>query len=394
VIDEEAVRAETPGCLDRVFLDSAGSSLPPQRVVRAVVAHLEREAEVGGYRAAAERATDLDELKRSLGRLLGGEAASIALMDSCTRAWTQFLRAIPFAAGDRVLIGHTEYANNALNLLRLARTEEVSIEVVPESSAGGIDLDGLSEVMDERVRLVSLVHMPSNSGLVTPVREVSDIAHASGALVLLDACQSVGQRPVDVTDLDVDGLAGTGRKWLRGPRGTGFLFVRPGLEELLEPAVLDQRGATWSSPRGFTVRCDATRFELSESNVAAQLGLKTAVDYLLQLSPAAVQSAVIGKSDRLRTGLRSIAGVSLHDLGRESSGIVSFTIAGITPETAKEELWKLGVTVASSPRATTLLDMTSRGLDGVVRASPHYFVSDAQIDQALAAVSTLASRSG
>jgi cysteine desulfurase len=247
-------------------------------------------------------------------------------------------------------------------------------------------------MMDERVRLVSVVHVPSNSGVVNAVREIADIAHNWGALVLLDACQSIGQRIVDVAELGVDGLAGTGRKWLRGPRGTGFLYVRPGLEDLLEPAVVDQRGATWSSPRGITVHEGATRFELSEANVAAQLGLKAAVDYLLELSAADVQSTVTRKAERLRSGLGSQPGVTVHDIGQPRSGIVSFTIAGTDPRAAKEMLWHRGVIVAVSPRTTTLLDMTDRGLDSVIRASPHYFVSDAQVDQAVAAVGLLASR--
>jgi cysteine desulfurase / selenocysteine lyase len=242
------------------------------------------------------------------------------------------------------------------------------------------------------VRLVSVVHVPNHSGVVTPVREIADIAHTWGALVLLDACQSVGQRIVDVAQLGVDGLAGTGRKWLRGPRGTGFLFVRSELEDLLEPAVLDQRGATWSSPGGITVQNGAIRFELSEANVAAQLGLKAAVDYFLELSAPAVQATVTRKAERLRTGLGSQPGVTVHDIGQPQSGIVAFTIAGTEPAAAKERLWDLGVVVASSPRTTTLLDMTDRGLDGVIRASPHYFVSDAQIDQAVEAVGLLASR--
>ena len=244
--------------------------------------------------------------------------------------------------------------------------------------------------MDERVRLVSVVHVPNNGGLVNPVREIAEIAHAHGALVLLDASQSVGQLVTDVRDLAVDGLAGTGRKWLRGPRGTGFLFVRPGLERMLEPAVLDQRGATWLSPQSYEWRDDAT--QLSESNIAALLGLKAAVEYVLELSPAAVQSSVSSKAEHLRSGLASIAGVKVHDLGRVRSGIVSFTVAGIHPVAAREQLWGLGIAVASIERSNTLLDMAERHLEGIVRASPHYFVANDQLDEALQAVGRLAAR--
>ena len=196
--------------------------------------------------------------------------------------------------------------------------------------------------------------------LVNPVREIAEIAHNHGALVLLDACQSVGQLEIDVERLQVDGLAATGRKWLRGPRGTGFLFVRPGLESVLRPAVLDLRGATWSQPLSYHIAHDATRFELSEANVAAQLGLKAAVDYLLELGQADVQAAILSKAEYLRRGLNSITGIHLHGDGRVQSGIVSFTLDGVDATEVQQTLWTMGVTVATVDRSTALLDMSAR----------------------------------
>ena len=390
MLDEEAVRAETPGSRDRVFLDSAGSSLPPRRVVAAMEDHLRLEAVVGGYRAAAERSVELAGLPASLGRLLGCDAGSLALTDSATRSWTQFFGAVRLRRGDRILIGESEYASNALTALSRARATGARIDIVPSGVEGDIDLNRLAEMMDGRVRLVSVVHAPSNGGLINPVAEVSRIAHAHEALVLLDACQSVGQLEVDVTQLGVDGLVGTGRKWLRGPRGTGFLYVRPGLEQVLQPAALDLRGGLWTAPRSFEVRADAARFELAEASMAARLGLKAAVDYLLELGAGAVRTAVLGRAEHLRRGLRTIPGVQVHDRGRARSGIVSFTVDGVPAADVRDRLWRAGVTVATSERSATLLDMTARGLSSVVRASAHYFVTHAQLDQALAAVADVA----
>lgn len=389
MIDLAEERAQTPGCLAQVFLDSAGSALPPTHVVDTVVAHLRREAEVGGYRAAEERTEDLAALPAALGRLLGCGPDELALTDSATRAWNQFVTAVPWRPGDRVLIAGTEYASNAIALLQRARVVGVSVEVVPSDASGVIDLDALDTLLDERVRLVSLVHVPTNSGQVAPVAEVVRRAHRVGALVLLDACQSVGQLAIDVRELGVDALSATGRKWLRAPRGTGFLFVRHGLLDELEPAAADLRGATWTAGAAYELAAGARRFELWESDVAGRLGLRAAVEHLLRLGPADVEQAVRRNATALRTALADVSGVQIHDRGPDLSGIVSFTVEGLAPEAIQERLRDARVTVSVSGASSTLLDMEHRGLDAVVRASPHYFVSPEDLGAAAAAVGRL-----
>lgn len=390
MLDLQQARRDTPGCFDKVFLDSAGSSLPPTPVLDTVVEHLRREAEVGGYVAADERLDDLAAVKDSIGRLLGVDASSVALTDSATRSWTSFFYSVPLAPGDRVLLSQAEYAANAVAALQRARATGARVEVVPSDDTGCIDLEALDALLDERVRIVSLVHAPTNGGLVNPVREVADAAHAVGALVLLDACQSVGQLPVSVPELDVDAMSATGRKWLRGPRGTGLLYVRPRLIPQLEPAVIDLHSATWTAPDTFELAPDATRFELWEADVAARLGLGAAVDYLLGLGVDAVTDAIAYRAEHTREGLERIPGVRVHDLGAQRSGIVSFTVDGREPAAVRAALAEQSMTVTVSHRSSTLLDMSTRNLDAVVRASPHYFVSPADVDRFLAAVRRLA----
>lgn len=389
-MDWERIAADTPGAAGQVFLDSAGSSLPATPVLDTVIGHLRREAEIGGYRAAAERAEDLDRVKVSLGALLGAPPRAVALTDSATRAWAQVFYAIPLKPGEKILLSGVEYASNAVAALHRAQTEGAVVEVVPSDPAGQIDLDALAGMLDERVRIVSLVHVPSNGGLVNPVREVVELAHAQGALVLLDACQSVGQLRVDVTELGVDALSGTGRKWLRAPRGTGFLYVRPDLISSLAPPVIDLHSAAWRSRHSYALREDATRFELWECNVAARLGLGAAVDYLLGLGIDEVAHAVGARAERLRTALAEIPEVRIRDLGRERCGIVSFTVDGLDPATVRDTLVELDVTVTISPSTSTLLDMQARGLPAVVRASPHYFVRPGQLDSAITAIAAIA----
>lgn len=390
MVDEQRVRRDTPGVgTGSVFLDSAGSSLPPRVVTETVIAHLRREAEVGGYRAANERLAELAGVKDAIADLLGTTADTIALSDSATRAWTDFFYAVPLRPGDRILISGADYGSNAIAALQRARATGARVEQIPSDGVGRLDLDALARMMDERVRLVSLLHVPTNGGLVNPVAEAARIARGSGALVLLDACQSAGQLPLDVTELGVDALSATGRKWLRGPRGTGFLYLRPELAASMEPGRLDLHSAQWTDPDDYRMAPDATRFEFWEHDVAARLGLGAAVRYLLDLGPDQVYAAIAERADRLRTALGELPRVTVRDLGVQHSGIVSFTVDGIAPVAVRDRLLDKDITVTVSQRGSTLLDMSARGLDSVVRASPHCFVSRAELDRFVAAVAAL-----
>lgn len=389
MLDLERLRLDTPGCLERVFLDSAGSSLPPQPVLATVIGHLRREAEVGGYVAAAERADDLAAVRDSIARLIGAAAPEIALVDSATRAWCDFFTSIPLGPGDRVLLSQVEYASNAITALHRAQETGAVVDVVPSDPTGRIDLDALEAMLDDRVKLVSLVHVPTNGGLINPVREVVELAHRHGALVLLDACQSIGQIPIDVGELGVDALSATGRKWLRGPRGTGFLYLRGNLTRELKPAAMDLHGAQWLSPTEYLPAADASRFELWECDVAARLGLGVAVDYLMGIGIDYAASRIAASAERIRGELDALPGVQVHDLGTDHCGIVTFTIDGEEPASIRDRLADSRITVTVSGRSSTLLDMSARGLDAVVRASPHYFVSDGDLARFVEAVAQL-----
>ncbi|MCP2291032.1 aminotransferase class V-fold PLP-dependent enzyme [Nocardia amikacinitolerans] len=392
MLDETRVREDTPGCrpdAGLVFLDSAGSSLPPRIVLDTVVDHLRREAEIGGYRAANERLDDLASVKTAIGALINADPSAIALSDSATRSWADFFYSVPLGPGDRVLISGSDYASNAIAAIQRARAVGATVEQIPSDGSGQLDLDAMAELVDERVKLVSVLHAPTNGGLVNPAAEATRIAHSVGALVLLDACQSAGQIPIDVAELGVDALSVTGRKWLRGPRGTGFLYVRPELAATMEPQRLDLHSAEWTGPEEYRLAPDASRFEFWECDVAARLGLGAAVRYLLDLGPEDVYAAIGARAEYLRKALPEIDGVTVRDNGVRHSGIVSFTVDGVAAAEVRDRLAAQNITVTVSFASSTLLDMTARGLDAVVRASPHCFVSFDELDRFVAAVAAL-----
>ncbi len=371
---------------DLIFLDSAGSSIPPTEVVDEVVGHLRLETEIGGYRAAAERRDDLEAGYGVLAELFGVAPTEIAFTDSATRSWLTAFDAVPLVRGDRVLVTEVEYGGNAVPMLRRAEETGATIEVMRSDRHGQVDVEALE--LDDRVKLVSLVHVPTNSGLVNPVNEVTSRAREVGALVLLDACQSTGQ--LDLRGLDYDLLACTGRKWLRGPRGTGALVVKNDVRPRLRPRLFDHSGAEWTGPDRYEPRNDARWFELWEYNVADRLGLIAAAKYAQALGLDVIEAEVTARAKRLREGLASIPGITVRDLGERQSGIVTFTSEKVPATELKDRLWDQRVAVTVSQLGSTRFDMTRRGLDEVVRASPHYFVTTEEIDQALERISTSA----
>jgi selenocysteine lyase/cysteine desulfurase len=372
-IDVERARTETPGCREVIHLNNAGAALMPVPVLERTIAYLKLESRIGGYEAAAREADGLAAVYGSAARLLGCGVDEIAVVDSATRAWTMACYAIPFQPGDRILTSTAEYASNFIAYLQLAQRYGVRVEVVPNDETGQLSVAALRELIDDRVRLISLTHIPTNGGLVNPAAEVGAVAREAGVLYLLDACQSGGQLPLDVDEIGCDMLSITGRKYLRGPRGTGLLYVRRTVLDELVPPVLDLHSAQWTSRDTYEMRPDARRFETWEYNVAAKLGLGAAIDYALGWGLPAIRDRIYELANDLRGRLADLPGVRVHDIGAEKCGIVTFTVAGMPPQQVKEMLARQAVNVSVTRAPSTRLDMEERGLDELVRASVHYY---------------------
>lgn len=387
--DLQRARRETPACATVLHLNNAGAALMPQPVVDATVSHLQLEAAIGGYEAAGRAADRLEQVYGSVARLIGCGPDEVAIVENATRAWDLAFYAIPFRPGDRILTCMAEYGSNYIAYLQVARRTGAVVEVIPNDEYGQISLTALRNAIDDRVKLISISHIPTNGGLVNPAAAVGRIAREAGVLYLLDACQSVGQLPVNVDEIGCDLLSATGRKYLRGPRGTGFLYARRSVLEQLEPPFLDIHAADWVSRDAYQVRPDARRFENWECYVAGKLGLGAAVDYALGWGMDAIWDRISALADRLRAGLAELPGVTVRDLGRQQCGIVTFTAAGHDPDRIQPQLAAQGINVSVSHPGSTRLDMEARGLSSLVRASVHYYNSEDEIDRFCAAVGAL-----
>lgn len=392
MLDIDKLRAETPGADGVVHFNNAGASLMPAPVRDTVLDYIAREAEIGGYEAAAEHWDRLEGVYDSLARLLNARREEIAVVENATRAWDMAFYSLPLGRGDKVLTAEAEYASNYIAYLQVARRTGAEIVPIPNDEAGQLDTGALARAIDDRVKLISVTHIPTNGGLVNPAAEIGRIAREAGVPYLLDACQSAGQMPLDVGAIGCDMLTATSRKFLRGPRGVGFLYVRKEMIEKLEPPFLDLHAATWAAPDRIEIREDARRFETWECNWAGKVGLGVAVDYALALGLEPIWQHIETLAAALRDGLDAIPGAAVRDLGDVRCGIVSFTIDGWDNSALKQALSDKGINIAVSPGNFTLLDMTARGLSDLARASVHYYNTEAEVAQFCGAVEDLSKR--
>jgi cysteine desulfurase/selenocysteine lyase len=388
-IDVQRARRETPGCENVLHFNNAGAALMPQPVLQATIGHLQLEALIGGYEAAAQAHAAVEHVYDAAATLLGCRRDEIAVVENATRAWDMAFYAVPLGPGDRILTAVAEYASNYIAFLQVARKTGAVVQVIPNDASGQLSVDALRRAMDDRVKLIAMTHVPTNGGLVNPAAAVGQVAREARVLFLLDACQSVGQMPVDVETIGCDMLSATGRKYLRGPRGTGFLYVRREVLERLEPPFLDLHAAQWVAPERFDICQDARRFENWEAYYAGKIGLGVAIDYALQWGVEAIWARISRLADDLRQRLSSIPGVTVTDQGAECCGIVSFFMAGKEAEVVQRRLADARINVSVSRIASTRLDMEARALPDLVRASVHYYNTEAEIERFCATLSAI-----
>jgi selenocysteine lyase/cysteine desulfurase len=380
MIDIEKVRRDTPSCEAVLHFNNAGSSLMPKPVFQALQGVLRDENEVGGYEAERRANDDIAAFYTEFAALLSCAPHEIAYVENATRAWDMAFYGLKLEKGDRVITHGSEYSSNYLALLQQSRRLGFEIDLVPSDASGQIDVDALDQLIVPDTKLIAITHVPTQGGLVNPAAKVGKIAKKYGVLYLLDACQSVGQIDVDVAEIGCDVLSGTGRKFLRGPRGTGFLYVRKGIIDQIDPPFIDLRSATWTGANSFEFAEGAKRFENWESYVAGRVGLMTAVKYARSIGLNNIEARVDDLAQNLRTRLSSLKGVEVHDLGEKKCGIVTFTKTGANPLEMADALRHSGINVSVSKMTSARLDLEPRNLSALTRASVHYFNTEIEID--------------
>ena len=382
--DIARLRADTPGCGRVVHLNNAGAALPPAIVTDTVVEHLRLEEQIGGYEAHAAAQERMEAVYDSVARLVGSRPDQVALVESATEGWSRAFQAVHFTRGfrpgDRLLASGAEYASNVLPLLQVASRTGAKVEFIPDDASGCVDVAAFTSMLDSDVALVAITHCPSQNGLVNDVAGIGAALRGSDAWYLVDACQSAGQLPLDTSAIGADFVSATGRKFLRGPRGTGFLYASERATTELEPFPLDLHSATWESG-GYTIAAGARRFEYWERSYAALLGLGAAVDYALDLGIDAIAARIGELAAHARESLSAIDGVIVRDRGVARSGIVTFTHDGVLAPELVRQITAAGINVSLSTPDYARRDFDAHGITSQVRVSPHAYNTTEEIDK-------------
>ena len=389
-------RDDTPGCGNHIHLNNASAGLMPRPVLDAIVQHLNREANVGGYESADDAGVAVAEAYAQVSKILNAQPRNVAIVENSTVAFFQALSAFDFKPGDIIVTTRNDYISNQLAYLSLARRHGLEVRRAEDLASGGADPQSVEELLrDPHVRLLAVTWVPTNSGLMQPVETLGNIAEASGVPYLVDACQAVGQIPIDVFKLKCDFLSATARKFLRGPRGIGFLYVSDrALKRGDFPLYIDMRGADWVSADTFRPAPDARRFENWEFPYSLVLGLGEAARYALHVGidrggERARQLAAV-----LREKLKAVPGVRVLDRGNQLAAIVTIAFAGWDATELSERLRKRGINTSASLRAYAVIDMDEKRASSALRLSPHYYNTEDELNSAVEALQSLTARAG
>lgn len=389
-MDVEQIRKDTPGCEKKVHFNNAGASLPPLPVTEAIKEYILLESITGGYETADIKSSEIGGFYRATGQLLNTNSNNIAFTSSATHAFALAVSSIPMQKGDAVLIANEDYISNQIAFLSLQNRLGIKLLRAQSQPSGGVDINHMEQLMDKhQPKLVSLSHVPTNTGLIQPVEEVGQLCKRRNIPYLVDACQSVGQIPVDVQKIGCDFLSATMRKFLRGPRGAGFLFVS---EQIIEkkwaPLFVDMRGAEWTSADTYEVQMNGKRFEEWELPYALVMGSKAAVEYALRMGIGNIAERNKSLCDLLRSKLNSIE-FRILDLGSAQSSIITIEMPGKQPREVLEYLRAININTSTSQLSNAQIDFDAKKVNWALRISPHYYNTEDEIDMLIQALEDL-----
>lgn len=390
----EILRSQTKGCAERVHFNNAGAALPPDIVVDTVIDYLREEALIGGYEAETRYASKITQVYGNIARLINADQDEIALFENASTAWVTAFKGLSFENGDEIITSEMEYATNLIGLVDIQKADGVLLKVIPNDPQGNFPVEELEKAISPKTRLIAITHISSSGGSILPVDEIGEIAERHQILYLVDACQSAGQLPLDVKKMKCDMLSVTGRKYLRAPRGTGFLFVKRASQDKLKPIFLDSLAAANVSLSGYSLRQDARRFELYEKSRALVLGLGTAVEYALRVGIDRIWNRIEFLSALMRKELAEIPGVIMLDSGDKLSGLVTFSVKDAESSVVKLKLAVLGINVSVGAAQATPLYMKKNSFATLVRASVHYYNTEEEIGILCREVSVIVNQEG
>ncbi|MFP8956882.1 aminotransferase class V-fold PLP-dependent enzyme [Natrialbaceae archaeon A-CW3] len=368
-MDFDTLRTRIPALEHGIYLNTGAGGPSPRRVVDAATKSLEHHEydapmNEGMYQAVG---TQYDATKAAVAELLGAQQSEIALTQSTTDGINRVAGALEWDATDTVVRTDLEHPAGILPWQLLADTRGIDVRIL-ETDRGRVDLEAVKAVAADATLLV-VSSITWTHGTRLPISEIVDIAHDAGALVLVDAVQSPGQVAIDVTEWGADFVVGAGHKWLLGPFGAGFLYVREGLEHDCIPHEIGFRSVAEAYAAEYEYAPGAGRFEVGTTSPAPFAGLEAAIDLHHELGTDAIESRIAELTAYLKDGIDERALLSPQSF---ESGLVTIDVDD--PEETVERLADRDVVVRSLPYPEA------------VRVSVHAFNTRGDIDALLEAL--------
>lgn len=379
-----------------IHFNHSGAGLPSPQTVQAIIDQLRLEAEMGPMEASHLVAEKKAETYELAARLLNCSPQQIAFGTGHGQLFGDIVSAIPLEAADEILVSRQEWMGNIACLQNAANLTGATVKMMASDDTTAVDVDALRSALSADVRIVALTWIGASSTLVNPAAAIGRVLRETGssAFFIIDASQAIGQIPIDVQELGCDALTACGRKFLRGPRGTGLAYISPRLAAKAVLRKIDNFTVVWDSKNCTSLTGSARAFEIGEESVALRLGLGKAMEQALENGIANIQSELGRKSTRLRHALASVTGVRVMDLGNHKSASVTFTVDGLTCASVKQNLAGQNIAIGMNGREYTPFDLDIRGISELLRASVHLSTTDNEIESLVEAIRQILSEAG
>jgi cysteine desulfurase / selenocysteine lyase len=376
------------------YLNNAGAGIMSTKTYEVIINYLKLEREIGAYHAAAKSKTLSDNFYINAAKLINANSPSeIAYMDSASRGWNMIVYGTPLKKGDTILTLSSEFGTNLITLFNYAKLNDFKVCVIKCDINGSFLIEEIENKLKEGAKLIAISHAVAHGSIINPVEEIGKLAKKYGAYYIVDGCQTVGQIKVDVQSIQCDAYMTTGRKWLCGPRGTGFLYVKSSSQ--MRTTQLDLASADLIFDDNLNlirieVRNDAKQFELWEKSFANLLGLSSAIEECLESKIEVISVKIQELSNKLRFAASSNENIKLIGKTISLSGILGFYLDDYSKESyVQNEFDKFDLRISTMSDWDCPMHFPKNGANKIFRLSPHFYTDNDTIEKACEIISKI-----
>ena len=377
-----------------VYLNNAGAGIMSQNTYDVIVNHMNLEMAVGAYKAATLQAERVQEFYSNSAKLLNAHSKDeIAFIDSASRGWNLVMYGLNISKNDTIVTLESEYGTNLLTIYDIAKHTGCSVNVVKCNNDGSVNVDAVTNALISGGTVLAISHVAAQGSIVNPVVELGQTAKKYGALYIVDGCQAVGQLNVDVQEIQCHAYMAAGRKWLRGPRGTGILYVRTGAPirtPQIDLASADLVFGDKGNVIDVQIRKDAKQFELWEKSTASLLGLSNAIKEYLDHGIELSTLEIVAKANKIRNCISNNPNLLLVGNPHTPVGTAGFYLADPSRESMVKDLFeKHGFIISCMCDWDCPIFFPKNGVQYIFRLTPHYYTPDEDIDAICALISSI-----